>query len=114
MPKMSAYRPDYLFRTVIGVLGGHPGISRYAKDLQDGPQIMASGNGPKRDSACWKISPPLVEDFVQFCLGTWMHMRGVYPSHMEGQRSHGAALGRCISVTEGQAEQTCFGAAEFC
>ena len=23
---------------------------------------------------------------VQFYLGSWMHMRGVYPSHMEGQR----------------------------
>ena len=49
MPNMSAYRPDYLFQTVIGVLEGHPGILRYAKDLQDGPQIMALGNGPKRD-----------------------------------------------------------------
>ena len=49
VPNMSAYRPDYLFQTVIGVFGGRPGISRYAKDLQDGPQIMALGNGPKRD-----------------------------------------------------------------
>ena len=40
VPNMSAYRPDYLFQTVIGILGDHPGISRYAKDLQDGPQIM--------------------------------------------------------------------------
>ena len=47
MPNMSAYRPDYLFQTVIGVLGGHPSTSRYVKDLQDGPQIMALGNGPK-------------------------------------------------------------------
>ena len=52
--------------------------------------------------------------FVQFYLGTWMHMRGAYPSHMEGQRSHGAALGRCILVNGGQAEETCFGDAEFC
>ena len=29
--------------------------------------------------------------FVQFYPGTWMHMRGVYPLHMEGQRSHGVA-----------------------
>ena len=65
---------------------------------------MASGNGPKRDSACWKILPPLLEDFVQFYIGTWMHMREVYPSHMESQRSHGAALGKCISVNDGQAE----------
>ena len=49
MPNMSAYRPDYLFQTVIGILGGHPGTSRYAKDLQDRPQILASGNGPKLD-----------------------------------------------------------------
>ena len=49
MPDMSAYRSDYLFQTVIGVLGGHPCISRYPKDLQDGPQIMALGDGPKRD-----------------------------------------------------------------
>ena len=48
-PNMSVYRLDYLFHTVIGVLEGHPGISRYAKDLQGGPQIMALGNGPKRD-----------------------------------------------------------------
>ena len=52
--------------------------------------------------------------FVQFYLGTWMRMRGVYPSHMEGQRRHGAALGRCILVNGGQEEETCFGAAEFC
>ena len=37
MPNMSAYRPDYLFQTVIGVLGAHPGISRFVTDLQDGP-----------------------------------------------------------------------------
>ena len=30
-------------------LGGHPISSCEAKDLQDGPQIMASGNGPNRD-----------------------------------------------------------------
>ena len=45
---MPAYRPDYLFRTVTGVLGGDPSLSRRAKDLQDGPQIMALGNGPSR------------------------------------------------------------------
>ena len=101
---MSAYRPDYLFQTVIGVLGGHPDISLCAKDLQDGLQIMALGNSPKQDCACFDISPLLLLGFVQFCLGTWMHMKGVYPSHMEGQRSHGAALGRCILVNEGQAE----------
>ena len=41
---------------------------------------------------------------MQCYLGTWMHMREVYPSLMEAQRSHGAALGKCISVNEGQAE----------
>ena len=45
---VSAYRPDCLFQTVTG-LGGHPTKSRLSKDLQDGPQIMASGNGPKQD-----------------------------------------------------------------
>ena len=48
---MPAYRPDYLFRTVTGVLGGDPSLSRRAKELQDGPQIMALGNGPKQDWA---------------------------------------------------------------
>ena len=52
---------------------------------------MGLGNGPKRDSACWRISTPLQKGFVQFYPGTWMHMRGVYPSHMEGQRSHEVA-----------------------
>ena len=104
MANMSANRPDYLFQTVIGVLGGHLGRSGYAKDLQDRQQIMVLENGPKRDCACWKISPSLLVDFVQFYLGTWMHMGGVYPSHMEGQRSHGASLGKCILVNEGQAE----------
>ena len=65
---------------------------------------MALGNGPKQDCACLNISPLLPVGFVQFYLGTWIHMRGVYPSHMEGQRSHGAALGRCILVNEGQSE----------
>ena len=27
VPNVSAYRPDYLFQTVIGVLGGHPSRS---------------------------------------------------------------------------------------
>ena len=31
------------------LLGGHPSKSCYSKDLQDGPQIMALGNGPKQD-----------------------------------------------------------------
>ena len=31
------------------LLGGHPSKSRQSKDLQDGPQIMAFGNGPKQD-----------------------------------------------------------------
>ena len=101
---MSAYRPDFLFQTAIAFSGGHPGISRYAKNLQDGSQILEFGNGPKQECDCWKISPPLIVDFVQFNLGTWMHMRGVYPLHMQGQRSHGAALSRCISGNEGQAE----------
>ena len=45
---------------------------------------MASGNGPNGNCACWKISTPRPEGFVQFYLGTWMHKKGVYPSHMEG------------------------------
>ena len=48
---MSAYSPDYLFRTVTGILVGDPSLSRRAKHLQDGPQIMALGNGPKQDWA---------------------------------------------------------------
>ena len=52
---------------------------------------MVLGNGPKQERACWKISTPLLEDSVEIYLGTWMHMRGVYPSHREGQRSHEAA-----------------------
>ena len=49
VPKASAYRPDYLFQTVIGVWRGQPSRSRLFKDLQDGPLIMALGNGPKQD-----------------------------------------------------------------
>ena len=30
-------------------LGGHPRRFRLAKDLQDEPLIVASGNGPKQD-----------------------------------------------------------------
>ena len=49
VPNLSAYRPDYLFQTVIGVLGGHPSRSRQTRDLQDGPLIMALGSGPIQD-----------------------------------------------------------------
>ena len=42
--------------------------------------------------------------FVQFYLGTWLQMRGVYPSYMRGQRRHGVAWGRYILVNGGQAE----------
>ena len=65
---------------------------------------MALGNGLNQDCACLNISPLLLVGFVQFYQGTWIHMTGVYPSQMEGQRSHGAALNRCILVNEGQAE----------
>ena len=57
---------------------------------------MASGNGPNRDLACLKISTPPLEDFVQFDLGCWMHMSGVYPSHMEGH-SPGDSLPRNLA-----------------
>ena len=49
VPNVSTYRPVYLFQTVIGVWGGHPNRSRLSKDLQDGPLIIALGNGPKQD-----------------------------------------------------------------
>ena len=33
---------------------------------------------------------------MQFYLGTWLHMRGLYPLHMEGQQNHEVADdGRC-------------------
>ena len=59
---------------------------------------MASGNGPNRGCACWKISTPRQEGFVQFYLGTWMQKKGVYPSHTEGQKSHEVAWNKCILV----------------
>ena len=49
VPKVSAYRSDYLFQTVIGVWGGRPNRSRLSKALQDGPLLMGLGNGPKQD-----------------------------------------------------------------
>ena len=53
---------------------------------------MASGNGPSLDCACWKVSTPrLLEGFVQFYLGSWMHKKGVYHSYMEGQKGHEVA-----------------------
>ena len=52
---------------------------------------MALGNGPKQGGAGGKILTPRLGDFVQFYLGTWLHRRGVYPSHTEGQRSHEVA-----------------------
>ena len=62
---------------------------------------MTVGNGP---AAGWMISTPLLEGFVQFYLGTLLHVKGVYPSHMGGQRSHRVAWGRCILVNGGQDE----------
>ena len=49
VPKVSGYGPDFLFRTVIGVWGGHPNRSRLSEDLHDGLLIMVLGNGPKQD-----------------------------------------------------------------
>ena len=50
VPKVSVYRPDYLFQTVIGVWErGHPNRSHLSKDLHDGPLIIVLGNGPKQD-----------------------------------------------------------------
>ena len=50
------------------------------------------------------ISTPLLEGFVEFYPGPWLHMRGVYPSHMEGQQSHGVVWDKCILVNGGQTE----------
>ena len=49
VPKVSAYRSDYLFWTVRSVWGGHPNRLHLSKDLQDQLLIMALGNGPKQD-----------------------------------------------------------------
>ena len=49
VPNVSAYKLDYLFQAVMGVLGGHPNRSCLSKDLQDGLLIMASENCPKQD-----------------------------------------------------------------
>ena len=46
MPNVSAYRPDYLFQTVIGVCGGHSNKSRLPKALQDGLLTRALRSGP--------------------------------------------------------------------
>ena len=48
---VSAYSDRLLggFSNSDRLLGGHPSKSRYSKDLQDGPQIMALGNGPKQN-----------------------------------------------------------------
>ena len=51
---------------------------------------------------------------MQFYLGTWLHMRGVYPLHMEGQRGHEVALDKCKLVKGVQAGRICSGAVEFC
>ena len=75
---------------------------------------MVLGNGPKQDLARCVILTPQLVGFVQFYLGTWLHRRGVDPSHMEGQWSYVVAWDRCIFVNAGQAVKTYFGAAEFC
>ena len=69
VPKVSAYRPDFLFQTVIDIWGGHPNGSRLSEDSQDGPLIMASGNGPKQDSARWMISTPIQDGLLIMTLG---------------------------------------------
>ena len=70
---------------------------------QDGLQLMAVGNGPKQDLVCCAILTPQQAGFVRFYLGTWLHRRGVYPSHMEGQWSRVVAWNRCILINAGQA-----------
>ena len=72
-------------------VNSYPRKSRYTKDSQEGSLIMALGNGPKQDWACWKILTPRLKGFLQFYRGTWLHRRGVYPSPTEDQRSHVAA-----------------------
>ena len=42
------------------------------------------------------------EGSVQFYLGTWLHRRGDGPLHKGDQRSHVAALGGYILVTQGK------------
>ena len=44
VPKVSAYRLDDLFETVIGFWGGHPNRSRLSKDLQEGLCAVLSGD----------------------------------------------------------------------
>ena len=73
------------------------------RTYQDGLQLMALGNGPKQDCACCAILTPQQLGVVRFYLGTWLHRRGVYPSHIESQWSRVVAWNRCISVNAGQA-----------
>ena len=42
VPNVSAYRPDYLFQTVIGVLGGHPSKSRTELQFAKFQNILTS------------------------------------------------------------------------
>ena len=76
---MYAYMWDHLFEAAIGVRGSYPSNPHVSEDLQNRLLIMELGNGPKQN---WMISTPLLEGFVQFYQGTWLHMRGVYPLHM--------------------------------
>ena len=47
-------------------------------------------------------STPLLEGFVQFYPGTWLHIRRAYLLRMEGQRSHEVALNQYTFVNIGQ------------
>ena len=49
MPKCVRVQAGLPFPDGDRLLGGHPSKSRYYKDLQDGPRIMALGNGLKQD-----------------------------------------------------------------
>ena len=49
MPKRARVQAGLRVSNSDRLIGGHTSKSRYFKDLQDGPQIMALGNGPKQD-----------------------------------------------------------------
>ena len=59
----------------------------------------------KLSHAGLRLSEDINSSANGFCaiLSMDVHERRVYPSHMEGQRSHGAAQYKCILVNRGQA-----------
>ena len=97
MPNVSAYRPDYLFQTLIRVCGSHPNRSCLSKDLRGWTTDKGIGKWSHAGLCLLEDIDSLTRRFRAVLSRDLVAHERVYPLHIESQQSHEVAYGRCKS-----------------